>query len=134
VEAIQARFANQRDTAMDALVQLINDIKAAQGKAAEADLNLARDFHRKAQFFLDYVEAENSMGFHASGEALRVLSDSINFTRQGQLALRGVKPIPPTRPRLRVPGSERGPVPESAPAGTQKSETPDAKVRASLRD
>jgi nitrite reductase (cytochrome c-552) len=131
VEAIQARFANQRDTAMDALVQLINDIKGAQGKAPEADLNLARDFQRKAQFFLDYVEAENSMGFHASAEALRILSDSINFTRQGQLAVRGVKPVPPTRPRIRIPGSERGPVPEP---GAQKAATPDVKVRASLRD
>lgn len=110
VEAIQARFANQRDSAMDAVVELIDDIKAAQGKAPEADLNLARDFQRKAQFLLDYVEAENSMGFHASAEALRVLSDSINYVRQGQLAVRGVKPKQPTRPRIRVPGSERGPV------------------------
>jgi nitrite reductase (cytochrome c-552) len=117
VEAIQARFANQRDTAMDALVELINDIKGALGKAPESDLNLARDFQRKAQFLLDYVEAENSMGFHASAEALRVLSDSINYTRQGQLAVRGVKPVPPTRPRIRVPGSERGPVQQAVAGG-----------------
>lgn len=116
VEAIQARFANQRDTAMDALVELIGDIKEAKGKVPETDLNLARDFQRKSQFFLDYVEAENSMGFHASAEALRVLSDSINFTRQGQLALRGVKPKAPTRPRLRIPGSERAPLEESTSA------------------
>jgi nitrite reductase (cytochrome c-552) len=76
---------------MDALVELINDIKEAQAKSAPAaDLNLARDFQRKAQFLLDYVEAENSMEFHASGEALRILTDSVNFTRQGQLAVRGV--------------------------------------------
>jgi nitrite reductase (cytochrome c-552) len=117
VEAIQARFANQRDTAMDAVVELINDIKNAQGKAPDADLNSARDFQRKAQFLLDYVEAENSMGFHASAEALRILSDSINYTRQGQLAVRGVKPVAPTRPRIRVPGSEKGPVQEPVAAG-----------------
>ena len=106
VEAIQARFANERDTAMDALMELIDDIKNAQGKpTAEADLNLARNFQRKAQFLLDYVEAENSMGFHASGEALRILTDSVNFTRQGQLAIRGVKPKSSTRPRLRVPAA-----------------------------
>ena len=45
-------------------------------------------------------------------EALRILTDSVNFTRQGQLAVRGVKPKSTTRPRIRVPGSERGPVPE----------------------
>ena len=111
VEAIQARFANERDTAMDALMELIDDIKNVQGKpTAEADLNLARNFQRKAQFLLDYVEAGDSMAFHASGEALRILTDSVNFTRQGQLAIRGVKPKSSTRPRLRVPGSERGPV------------------------
>ena len=80
---------------------------------------MARDFQRKAQFLLDYVEAENSMGFHASAEALRILSDSINYTRQGQLAVRGVKPVPPTRPRIRVPGSERGPVEQPGPAKAQ---------------
>jgi nitrite reductase (cytochrome c-552) len=138
VEAIQARFANQRDAAMDAVVELINDIKRAQGTATEGDLNLARDFQRKAQFYLDYVEAENSMGFHASGEALRVLSDSINFTRQGQLALRGVKPVPPTRPRIRVPGSERGPLQEPSPApgasgGSQKASAQRTTARAAVR-
>ena len=68
------------------------------------------------------------MGFHASGEALRILSDSINFTRQGQLAVRGVKPVPPTRPRIRVPGSERGPVQQP---GAQKAAGSDTRVRAS---
>jgi nitrite reductase (cytochrome c-552) len=49
---------------------------------------VAHDFHRKAQFFLDFVEAENSMGFHASQEAVRILGESINFSRKGQNALR----------------------------------------------
>jgi nitrite reductase (cytochrome c-552) len=43
---------------------------------------------RKAQFYLDFVEAENSSGFHAPQEALRILGESINFARQGQLTLR----------------------------------------------
>jgi len=46
------------------------------------------DFQRKAQFYLDFIEAENFSGFHAPEEALRVLGESINFSRQGQLALR----------------------------------------------
>ena len=37
------------------------------------------------------VEAENSSGFHAPQEALRVLGESINFVRKGQLALRPMK-------------------------------------------
>ena len=36
---------------MDAVVELIKDIQANQGKASEADLNVARNFQRKAQFF-----------------------------------------------------------------------------------
>ena len=100
VETIQARFLHARDVAMDAVVELIKDIQAHQGKASEGDLNTARDYQRKAQFFLDYVEAENSMGFHASGEALRILNDSTDFSRKGQLALRGYKSPPP----IRAPG------------------------------
>ena len=40
---------------------------------------------------LDFVEAENSTGFHAPQEAARILAESIDYARQGQLALRGVK-------------------------------------------
>lgn len=74
---------------MDALVELIDDLKAAKaaGKTDE-QLAAARDFQRKAQFFLDFVEAENSTGFHAPAEAARILGESINFSRKGQLAIR----------------------------------------------
>ncbi len=94
-EAIQERTYNMRNLAMDALVELINDIKAAKdaGKP-DAELAPAQDFQRKAQFYLDFVEAENSMGFHAPGEAMRILGESINFSRKGQLAIRGVAPAP----------------------------------------
>ena len=100
VEAIQARFARERDVAMDAVVELIKDLEASQGKASEADLTVARNFQRKAQFYLDYVEAENSMGFHAPGEALRILNESTNAARLGQLALRGYRQPAP----IRAPG------------------------------
>lgn len=89
VEAIQDRTFKMRNLAMDALMDLIADIKAAResGKT-DADLAAALDFQRKAQFFLDFIEAENSMGFHAPQEAVRILGESINFTRKGQNALR----------------------------------------------
>ena len=32
--------------------------------------------HRRGQFLLDFIEAENSSGFHAGGEAMRVLAKS----------------------------------------------------------
>lgn len=96
VETIQQRTYDLRGLAMDALVQLINDIKAAKdGGAADADLAAARENQRKAQFFLDFVEAENSMGFHAPAEAARILGESINFSRLGQVSLRNVKASAP---------------------------------------
>ncbi|HEU4771758.1 MAG TPA: ammonia-forming cytochrome c nitrite reductase subunit c552, partial [Candidatus Udaeobacter sp.] len=88
-EAIQERTQKMRNQAMDALVELIADLKAARVANANPDeVTRAQDFQRKAQFYLDFVEAENSIGFHAPEEALRILGESINFARQGQLALR----------------------------------------------
>ena len=73
-------------------IELIGEIKTAKGASAPADqLTTAQDFQRKAQFYLDFVEAENSSGFHAPGEALRILGESINFARKGQLTLRPAK-------------------------------------------
>jgi nitrite reductase (cytochrome c-552) len=89
VETIQARTFEMRNTAMDALVSLIGDIKSAkESGATDAELAQARDYQRKAQFLLDFIEAENSMGFHADQEAVRILGQSINYTRLGQISLR----------------------------------------------
>jgi nitrite reductase (cytochrome c-552) len=98
VEAIQMRFGRARDVAFDAVVELIDDIKAAQTSGTpEANLTAARNFQRKAQFYVDYVEAENSSGFHAGGEALRILTEAADSARRGQLELRGYKSPPPVR-------------------------------------
>lgn len=89
VETIQSRTYEMRNVAMDALVELINDLKAARAAGRpDSELAAARDYQRKAQFYLDFVEAENSMGFHAPQEAVRILGLSIDFTRKGQAALR----------------------------------------------
>lgn len=86
---IQDRTFELRNLAMNALVELIHEISAAaKAGKADADLAPARKFQRRAQFFLDFIEAENSMGFHASQESARILAQSIDATRQGQAALR----------------------------------------------
>ncbi len=88
VELIQSRTASLRNTAMDALVELIDDLKAARERGSpESDVKAAQTFQRQAQFLLDFVEAENSSGFHAPQEAVRILGQSIDLTRRGQLAL-----------------------------------------------
>jgi formate-dependent nitrite reductase cytochrome c552 subunit len=37
------------------------------------------------------VKSENSAGFHADQEAVRILADAMDFIRQGQLSLRELK-------------------------------------------
>jgi nitrite reductase (cytochrome c-552) len=92
VEIIQERTFRLRNLAMDALMDLINDLKAAKaGGKSVGELTPAQEFQRKAQFYLDFVEAENSTGFHAPQEAARILGESINFSRQGQIAIRNGK-------------------------------------------
>jgi nitrite reductase (cytochrome c-552) len=93
VLTIQQRTFALRNRAMDAVIALIADLKAAVAAGRpDAELARARDFQRRAQFYLDFVEAENSTGFHAPQEAARILGESIDFTRQGQLALRDAHP------------------------------------------
>jgi nitrite reductase (cytochrome c-552) len=89
VYTIQDRTFQVRNVTMDALTALIADIKAAKAAGATDDaLAKARDEQRQAQFLLDFIEAENSMGFHAPQEAMRVLAMSLDHTRKGQMALK----------------------------------------------
>ncbi len=108
VEAIQARTFQLRNMAMDALVALVGDIRAARETGrSDAELAQARALQRRAQFLLDFVEAENSTGFHAPAEAARILAESANFARQGQIAVRD--------PQYRAQGLPAGAV-AAAPA------------------
>jgi nitrite reductase (cytochrome c-552) len=89
VEDIQTAFFTQKNEALDALMDLIKEIKAAkEAGATDEQLAKARDYQRKADFYLDFIMSENSMGFHAPQEAQRVLGESLNLARLGQLSLR----------------------------------------------
>jgi len=89
VETIQERTFQLRNSAMDALMDLITDLQAARASGkTDAQLAAARNDQRRAQFLLDFVEAENSTGFHAPQESARILGESINYSRKGQMALR----------------------------------------------
>jgi nitrite reductase (cytochrome c-552) len=90
VETIQDRTFEVRNIALNALVALVTDIKTAKGRGADdAALESARRHQRRGQFLLDFIEAENSMGFHADQEAVRVLALSLDEIRRGQAALPG---------------------------------------------
>jgi len=95
VELIQTRFIESRNLAMNALMDLIEDIRQARDAGAtDNQLHGAWAAQRKAQFFIDFVEAENSTGFHAPGEELRILTQALDSIRKGQIALRQVAPKP----------------------------------------
>jgi nitrite reductase (cytochrome c-552) len=94
VLTIQETNFKLRNIAMDALMQLIADLKAAQAAGVpEADLAVAREAQRRASFYIDFVEAENSTGFHAPQEAARIFGEAIDHARRGQLALRSGGPV-----------------------------------------
>jgi nitrite reductase (cytochrome c-552) len=84
VDAIQARTKGMLDRAEAAVVDLIRAIESAKAAGAnDAQLATARDLQRRAQWRADFMNAENSMGFHAPAESLRLLGESIDFARQG---------------------------------------------------
>jgi nitrite reductase (cytochrome c-552) len=86
---IQENTYRLRNRAMEALVALIGDLEAARGAGrSDAELATARGLQRRAQFYLDFIEAENSMGFHAPQEAARILGEAMDYARQGQVAVR----------------------------------------------
>ena len=98
VHTIQSRTFEIRDRAMNALVALVGDIKAArQQGVGDERLAAAQNLQRRGQFLLDFVEAENSVGFHADQEAVRILALSLDYLRQGQLAAREAAQPQPTR-------------------------------------
>ncbi|HXF95310.1 MAG TPA: ammonia-forming cytochrome c nitrite reductase subunit c552 [Gemmatimonadales bacterium] len=88
-ERIQENTYRLRDRAMNAVTALIADLEAARSAGrGDAELATARALQRRAQFYLDFIEAENSMGFHAPPEAARILGEAMDYARQGQVAVR----------------------------------------------
>jgi nitrite reductase (cytochrome c-552) len=87
VVTIQDRHFALMTRAGSALVDMLDAIKAAKAaNATDAQLEPVLEMQRKAQWRLDFVAAENSMGFHAPQELARILGESIDMSRQAQLA------------------------------------------------
>jgi nitrite reductase (cytochrome c-552) len=87
VETIQDRHYALLQRTGGALAAMLDAIKAAkERKATDAQLAPILETQRKAQWRLDFVAAENSMGFHAPQEMARILAESIDLSRQAQLA------------------------------------------------
>lgn len=100
VEIIQQRNFDLMQRSGVALMGLLDAIAAAKKEgAAPEQLQEALELQRKAQWRLDFIAAENSMGFHAPQEAASVLGEAIDYARQGEVAaLNWKSPRAPTAP------------------------------------
>jgi nitrite reductase (cytochrome c-552) len=86
VATIQERTHKLMARAASAMTDMLDGIVAAKKRGATPEqLRPALDLQRKAQWRIDFVAAENSMGFHAPAEAARILGESIDYSRQAQL-------------------------------------------------
>lgn len=87
-EGIQMRTNEMVDSTLSALMSLIDGIGERQAAGAdESELAAALDAQRRATWYVDFIEAENSAGFHAPQESARVLFKAMDEIRQGQIAL-----------------------------------------------
>jgi nitrite reductase (cytochrome c-552) len=92
VAAIQNRTSTLMQRTSKALTDMLDAVAAAKNNgASQAQLSPLLELQRKAQWRLDFVAAENSMGFHAPAEAARILAESIDFARQGEGQARTVR-------------------------------------------
>jgi nitrite reductase (cytochrome c-552) len=107
VTTIQDRTHALIARSSEALVAMLDAIKGArQAGATPAQLAPVLALQRKAQWRLDFIASENSMGFHAAQETARVLAESIDYSRQAVAAAQALHltapsapaPVPATRP------------------------------------
>jgi nitrite reductase (cytochrome c-552) len=85
--AIQERTHDLMQRAAGSMLDMLDAIAAAKTSGASGErLAEALALQRRAQWRLDFVNAENSMGFHADQESARLLAEAIDFARQAQIA------------------------------------------------
>ena len=93
VALIQQRNFDLLQRGGAAITTLIDTIAAAKKEGATPEqLNAALELQRQAQWRLDFIAAENSMGFHAPQEAAKTLGEAIDYARQGELVVARLRP------------------------------------------
>jgi nitrite reductase (cytochrome c-552) len=87
VQGIQKKTKEMITLAEAAVSDAIDAIVAARAAGVpDGALEEARQLHRRAQMRWDFVDAENSMGFHSPQETARVLTHAVDLARQAQMA------------------------------------------------
>ena len=116
VDAIQQRNYELLQRGGAAIVGLIDSVVAAKAAGASAaELTPALRLQRRAQWRLDFIAAENSMGFHAPQEASKILAEAIDYARQGQIAALGFG-----GPRPAALGTAAPPAPTDPPSSPER--------------
>ena len=117
VERIQTTTMNQLDRAAKAMTDMLDAILEAKASGAtEEDLAPILDLQRKSMWRLDYISSENSQGFHAAQESVRILGESIDYSRQAQAMALRLRAGPP--PHVEKPeGGVIGVTPKEKPEG-----------------
>jgi len=111
IDIIQANNAALLERAAGAMTAMLDTIVLAKKSGVDDDaLKPVLQLQRKAMWRLDYISSENSRGFHAAQEAARILAESIDYSRQAQMAAM----------RLQTPTAPDG---EDAPAEPDQSES-----------
>jgi nitrite reductase (cytochrome c-552) len=123
VDVIQQRNHELLQRGGAAITDLIDALVAAKanGTAPEA-LEKARQLQRRAQWRLDFIAAENSMGFHAPQEAAKILGEASDYARQGQLALLGGVATAARPGPGNAPPSAPSQVPPTAPSSAASAQ------------
>lgn len=122
VESIQQRNYDLQQRGGQALVGLLDAVAAAKQRGAtSAQLAPALALQRRAQWRLDFIAAENSMGFHAPQEAARILGEAIDYARQGEIAALGAGAPAAGSTPAPAAGSTPAPAASSTPASAASS-------------
>jgi len=118
VDKIQERNYELLQRGGAAIVDLIDALVKAKANGTAPDvLEKARKLQRRAQWRLDFIAAENSMGFHAPQEAAKVLGEAADYARQGQIVLLGGAPSAPASSNPAVaPGASASAAPPASGA------------------
>jgi nitrite reductase (cytochrome c-552) len=105
VATIQGRTKSLLDRAAKAMTDMLDAIRDAEAAGATPEqLAPIFDLQKKAMWRLDFISSENSLGFHADQEAVRVLGESIDYSRQAEsAALRLRAPAAPAATREAAP-------------------------------
>ncbi len=131
VDRIQERNFDLLQRAGRALMGQLDAIAQAKKEGAtDAQLRPSLELQRKAQWRIDYIAAENSMGFHAPQEAARILGEAVDFARQGEIAALKFTSAPLSHLDPACPGFDGAAddadtdASETAPPDAETAETP----------